>query len=121
MRYRNYALAIIFASLQLVLVGIARGDDTSEAIEAGNEAFHRGQYEQAIFLYRGVLAWHGPHQARAYFNIGVSQYRLGRLREAVVEYREAIRYRNGRYPAASYALGIALEKLGESEEALEAF
>jgi tetratricopeptide (TPR) repeat protein len=67
------------------------------------------------------LAWHGPHQARAHFNIGICQQRLGRLREAVLAYKQAIKLRDGRYPLASYALGLALQGLGEREQMVAAF
>jgi tetratricopeptide (TPR) repeat protein len=83
--------------------------------------FHRGQYELAIFEYRGALNCPGGHRARARFNIGICNHRLGRTREAVADYRAVIQLREGQYPSASYALGITLQGLQRYREAREAF
>jgi len=106
-------ITLLFLALSPAAVGVkAQINDASEAIERGSEFFSRGQYELAIFEYRGALNWPGAHQGRAHFNIGVCEYRLGRPREAMAEYRAAIKLREGRFPLASYALGVALQDLG---------
>src|SRR5499426_4481422 len=99
----------------------AQMNDANEAIERGNGFFDRGQYELAIFEYRGALNWPGGHQARARLNIGICRYRLGGPREAVAEYRAAIKLSEGKYPSASYAMGVALQDLRRYQEAREAF
>jgi tetratricopeptide (TPR) repeat protein len=99
----------------------AQMNDANEAIERGNEYFNRGQYELAIFEYRGALNWPGGHQARARLNMGICKQRLGHPREAVAEYRAAIKLSEGKYPSASYALGVALQDLRRYQEAREAF
>src|SRR5262249_54912504 len=117
----------IFMTLLFLALASAAGslkaqiNDAGEAIERGNDFFHRGQYKLAIFEYRGALNWPGGHQARAHFNIGVCHHRLGHAREAVAEYRDAIKLSEGRYPPASYALGVALQDLRQYQEASEAF
>jgi tetratricopeptide (TPR) repeat protein len=115
-------VTLLFLALTAVAVSAeAQLNDANEAIERGNEFFHHGQYELAIFEYRGALNWPGGHQARARFNIGVCKHRLGRPREAVIEYRAALKLSEGQYPSASYALGAALQELRRYQEAREAF
>ena len=121
MRNRIFITLLFFALMTPAFGVKAQINDASEAIERGNEFFHRGQYELAIFEYRGALNWPGGHQARARFNIGVCNHRLGRPREAVTDYLAAIKLREGKYPSASYALGIALQDLRRYREAREAF
>jgi tetratricopeptide (TPR) repeat protein len=115
-------ITLLFLALAAGAVGVkAQINDANEAIERGNGFFHRGQYELAIFEYRGSLNWPGGHQARARFNIGVCKHRLGRPREAVAEYRAALELSEGQYPSASYALGVALQDLRRYQEARDAF
>jgi tetratricopeptide (TPR) repeat protein len=121
MRNRNLIFVLLVAAATMTFTGGVRADEISEAFERGDAAFHRGQYERAILEYREASTFHGPHTARAYFNVGVCQYKLGRAREAVSEYRTAIRMRQGKYPSASYALGIALQDLGLRQAANDAF
>src|SRR5215475_7456208 len=105
-------ITLLFLTLTAGAVSVkAQMNDPNEAIERGNGFFHHGQYELAIFEYRGALNWPGHHQARARFNIGVCRYRLGHPREAVAEYRAAIKLSEGQFPSASYALGVALQDL----------
>jgi tetratricopeptide (TPR) repeat protein len=121
MRNRIF-ITLLFLALMAGAVSVkAQINDANEAIERGNGFFHRGQYELAIFEYKGALNWPGAHQARARFNIGVCKHWLGRPREAVTEYRAASKLSQGQYPSASYALGIALRDLRRYEEAREAF
>jgi len=121
MRNRIF-ITLLFLALSPAAVGVkAQINDANEAMERGHGFFNRGQYELAIFEYRGALNWPGNHQARALFNIGVCEYKLGRPREAVAEYRAAIKLREGRFPLASYALGLALQDLRRYQEAREAF
>ena len=121
MRNRIFITLLILTLTAGVVSVKAQMNDVNEAIERGNGFFHRGQYELAIFEYKGALNWPGVHQARARFNIGVCRHRLGLPREAVTEYRAAIKLSQGQYPPASYALGIALRDLRRYEEAREAF
>lgn len=121
MRNRIFITFLFFALMTIAKIVNAQINDASEAIERGNDFFHRGQYALAIFEYQTALHWLGEHQARARFNIGVCNYKLGRLREAINEYRAAIKLREGRYPSASYALGVALQDLRQYREAREAF
>jgi tetratricopeptide (TPR) repeat protein len=113
---------LLFLSLMTIAsLANAQTKEMYEAIERGNELFHRGQYGLAIFEYRAALHWPGEHQARARFNIGVCYHRQDLLREAVDEYRAAIKLRNNQYPLASYALGIALQDLHQYRDARDAF
>ncbi|MGH9754321.1 MAG: tetratricopeptide repeat protein [Blastocatellia bacterium] len=121
MRNRIFITLFFFALMAAAVSVKARMNDANEAIERGNGFFHRGQYELAIFEYRGALNWPGAHQARARFNIGVCKHRLGRPHEAMTEYRMAIKLSEGQYPSASYALGLALQDLRRYQEAREAF
>jgi len=115
-------ITLLFLSLTAGAASVkAQMNDANDAIERGNGFFHRGQYELAIFEYRGALNWPGGHQARARFNIGVCRHRLGRPREAVAEYRAALELSEGQYPSASYALGVALQDMRRYQEAREAF
>src|SRR5215475_5324720 len=121
MRNRIF-ITLLFLALALGAVSVkAQINDANEAIERGNGYFYRGQYEFAIFEYRGALNWPGAHQARARFNIGVCKRKLGRLREAVAEYRAAIKLSEGKYTSAFYALGVTLQDLRRYQEAQEAF
>src|SRR5499426_4163757 len=121
MRNRIF-ITLLFLTLTAGAVSVkAQMNDANEAIERGNEYFNRGQYELAIFEYRGALNWPGRHQARARLNIGICRHRLGHLREAVAEYRAAIKLSEGKYPSASYALGVALQDLRRYQDAREAF
>jgi tetratricopeptide (TPR) repeat protein len=117
----------IFIGLLLTLLiaispaATAQTDGINEAIDQGNQLFHRGEYERAIFEYSFTLNWPGMHRAQAHYNIGVCHYRLGRLDQAVAEYRLAVKGRDNQYPSASYALGVALQELRRYREAREAF
>ena len=117
----RFITLFIFALMAGAVSAGAQINDANEAIERGNSFFHRGQYELAIFEYRGALNWPGAHQARAHFNIGVCKHRLGRPREAVADYRVAVKLSEGQFPSASYALGVALQDLRRYQEAREAF
>src|SRR5262245_9830048 len=115
-------ITLSFLALMACAVSVnAQLNDANEAIERGNSFFHRGQYELAIFEYRGALNWPGAHQARARFNIGVCKHRLGLPREAVADYRVAVKLSEGQFPSAFYALGVALQDLRRYQEAREAF
>lgn len=115
------AVSLAAAASATATLATNRGDEISEALDRGTEAFHRGAYERAIFEYRFALTWPGQHEARAHFNIGVCHHKLGKLRDAASEYRAAIKARSGKYPAASYALGVALQDLREHRDARAAF
>lgn len=121
MRNRLFITLLSLALMAGAVSVNAQINDANEAIERGNGYFYRGQYEMAIFEYRGALNWPGGHQARARFDIGVCKYKLGRPREAVAEYRAALKLSEGQYPSASYALGVALQDLRLYQEAREAF
>jgi len=121
MRNRIF-ITILFLTLTAAAVSVrAQMNDANEAMGRGAEYFNRGQYELAIFEYRGALNWPGGHQARARLNIGICRQRLGHPGEAVAEYRAAIKLSEGKYPSASYALGVALQDLRRYQEAREAF
>jgi tetratricopeptide (TPR) repeat protein len=118
---RIYVTLLFFALITTASSVNAQMNDADEAMELGAGFFYRGQYELAIFHYRGALNWPGGHLARARFNIGVCKARLGHSREAAAEYRAAIELSEGKYPSASYALGVALQDLRRYQEAREAF
>src|ERR1044071_3095609 len=101
MRNRIF-ITLLFLTLTACAVGVkAQMNDANGAIERGNEYFNRGQYELAIFEYRGALNWPGGHQARARLNIGICRYRLGHPREGGAEKRAGVDDGDGNYPPAS--------------------
>src|SRR5262245_62767704 len=109
MRNRIFIILVFLTQTAGAVSVKAQMNDANEAIQRGNDYFSRGQYEMAIFEYRGALNWPGGHQARARLNIGICRHRLGHQREAVAEYRSAIKLSEGKYPSASYAMGVALQ------------
>ena len=65
MRNRIF-ITLLFLALAPAAVSVkAQINDANEAMERGQGFFNRGQYELAIFEYRGALNWPGDHQARA--------------------------------------------------------
>lgn len=58
--------------------------------KAAGEAYKRGDYKQAIEIYRGLLD-DCQISAPVYYNLGNSYFRAGNIAEAVLSYRRAFR------------------------------
>lgn len=79
-------MRIFILSLLAVVLTAASLNDARKA----NEAYNNGEYEKAASLYRQAIE-QNPDDARLYFNLGNSLYKLGRAEEA----KEAFeRYKN---------------------------
>jgi Ca-activated chloride channel family protein len=100
-------------------VGPARADSAREALEAGNRAFQRGQFEDALAAYReGVLKF--PAVAELHQGAGNALYRLKRYAEASREYQEAVRATDPRLRAAGhYNQGDAEVRANQLPQSLE--
>ena len=85
--FREMIFVILMAFAPAALAG---GDAAQEAIQRGNDAFARGQYELAMLEYQEVLLGFTSHYPTARYNIGVCHYKLGRAKEAIESYERAI-------------------------------
>lgn len=60
------------------------------AFRQGNEAYQRGDFQEAVETYRAVLE-QGYESAELYYNLGNAHVRLGALDRAVLSYERALR------------------------------
>ena len=56
---------------------------------AGNEAYAKGDYEQAVQRYETALATNGE-SAAVYYNLGNAYYRLNKVAPAILNYERAV-------------------------------
>lgn len=102
----------------LILFTAASLNDARKA----NDAFERGDYAEAVQLYRQALD-QDPDNSRLHFNLGNALYHLGRADEARESYE---RFReltdsNVEQSYADYNTGRMLIDQGEYEQALNSF
>ncbi|TVR33840.1 MAG: tetratricopeptide repeat protein [Balneolaceae bacterium] len=71
--------------LLLLLIGLLLTASVLNDARKANEAFQRGDYEEAVQLYRQAIA-QNPDDARLYFNLGNALSKLGSTEEAVEAY-----------------------------------
>ncbi|MGE4011007.1 MAG: tetratricopeptide repeat protein, partial [Alphaproteobacteria bacterium] len=83
------------------------------------EAAKQGKVEEAIRLYRNVIAA-APKLAQAYSNLGTLYRDQNRLNEAIETYRAGIRAAPN-FPALHYNIGFALLGQRKHEEARDAY
>jgi Ca-activated chloride channel family protein len=71
--------------LLLLLIGLLLTASVLNDARKANEAFQRGDYEEAVQLYRQAIE-QNPDDARLYFNLGNALSKLGSTEEAVEAY-----------------------------------
>jgi len=120
-------LAVVVIGLAALDAAAQRSDDAADAtaragqhFAAGQEAFARGDYGQALIEFRAAVEA-GDDGPAAHYNIAVCQYRLGDYSAAERSFRELA----SRYPQmrslADYNLGLALVRSNEVGRARDAF
>jgi len=85
----------------------------------GSLCYQRGQYQQALNLYRQCITIE-PHYALAYYNLGLTYRAMGNISLAMETYRQSIKL-NPEYPWAYQNLGVLLLQQGYIEESAEVF
>jgi tetratricopeptide (TPR) repeat protein len=81
---------ILGAILALVLPAMAQDADPDARMRSANQAYERGDYPEAIELYRGILD-EGLESADLYYNLGNAYMKAGQLGWAVLNYERALR------------------------------
>ncbi|NCF30291.1 MAG: tetratricopeptide repeat protein [Bacteroidetes bacterium] len=67
---------------------VAFGQEKDTTFENANAAYHAGQFEKAVMLYKQILE-SGQHSAELYFNLGNSYYRLNQVGESIFYFEKA--------------------------------
>ncbi|MCK4546863.1 MAG: tetratricopeptide repeat protein [Candidatus Eisenbacteria sp.] len=80
-------LVLVLGSVGPVL---AQDSDPGQQVVLANEAYERGEYPQAIEIYRGILDG-GLRSADLYYNLGNAYMKAGQLGWAVLNYERALR------------------------------
>ena len=70
------------------LAAAAQAESARSLVEKGNEAFERGNYQEALAFYEAA-GQQEPESARVWFNKGDALYRQGRFDEAAGAYEQA--------------------------------
>jgi Ca-activated chloride channel homolog len=106
--------------LLLLLIGLLLTASVLNDARKANEAFQRGDYEEAVQLYRQAIA-QNPDDARLYFNLGNALSKLGSTEEAVEAYENfKSRSENARDQSlADYNKGRLHTDLEQYDEALK--
>jgi tetratricopeptide (TPR) repeat protein len=73
----------------LLFIGTAWGVSSQDVIQQANEAYTKGEFTQAIDLYKQAVEENGV-SAEAYYNIGNSYYRTNKIASAVLYYERAL-------------------------------
>lgn len=61
-----------------------------DAFEKGNNLYQKGQYQEAISVYEGILK-SGQESAEVYFNLGNCFYKLNKVAPAVYNFEKALK------------------------------
>jgi tetratricopeptide (TPR) repeat protein len=86
MMKKSIFLLVIFA----LVVRLASATDYIYEFLKANEFYEKGQYNEAIDVYNGILKA-GKHSAELYYNLGNAYYKDGNLAQAIVAYERAQR------------------------------
>jgi tetratricopeptide (TPR) repeat protein len=82
-------VAVMAGAAVVAGAGAARADRVDEAWKRGNEAYLRGDYDQAVAAY-GELDRQGIQSADLYYNLGAAHYRKGQLGRAIWAFERAL-------------------------------
>jgi tetratricopeptide (TPR) repeat protein len=73
----------------LFILGIFGNIQAQETVQQANEAYTKGDFDQAITLYQKAIEENGV-SADAYYNIGNSYYRINKIAPAILNYERAL-------------------------------
>ena len=106
----------------MVLTGAVVGDQVASKAAEAMEHYERGEYEDALRLYREAQI-REPGSPALHFNVGDALYKLGDLAAALEEFEKASLGDGGREVKgrAFYNLGKTYFQQGQFPEAAEAF
>lgn len=94
--------------------------ETSSAVEflrAGNEAYAKGEYEDAVTQYKAFLKME-PRNTPGRVRLGHTLYKLGRNVQAKVEFERVLKLDEKENEARLY-LGLTLMRMGKPDKAAE--
>jgi tetratricopeptide (TPR) repeat protein len=92
---------------------------TAGTVRAGNRAYKKGVYDQALDKYRAAEIA-APANPVVHFNIGDALYKTGKPDEAAAAYQRALAGKDARRRAQTYYnLGNTAYRANKSDEALE--
>ena len=83
-----HSLSLPFTPLHSIVIFLLLSPFTSQA--QGDEAYRRGDYNEAIAQYEAVLA-DGLTSADLYYNLGNAYYRTNQMGAAILNYERALR------------------------------
>ena len=72
--------------------GFSFADHRDILFEQGNQAYQKGEYENAIKSYEEIVQT-GFENADLYYNLGNSSFKLGQNPKAILNYERALRLR----------------------------
>lgn len=78
----------------LTLAGTARADTLEDVFRAGNDAYFRGDFEEAAERYEALVEL-GVRDADVFYNLGTAYARQGLNGRAIAAYERALRVRPG--------------------------
>ncbi len=110
-------ILVCVCSLLLMAVGCTSAGKMSN--EEGLAAYHAGDYEKAIGMFRQAVTQDG-NRAEYYINLGMAQCAAGAYEDAKQSFSDAIRY-NAHSVNAYRGMGIAHLELESYKDAVEAF
>ena len=81
---------IFILMLILGLASLLYADQKSYLFQKGNEAYQKGNYEEAVSSYKQILKM-GYESPELYYNLGNSYYKLHKIGPAVLYYNRALK------------------------------
>jgi hypothetical protein len=109
---KNINLIILFLVFSVNLFAF------ENSILLANDAYQKGNYDQAIVLYESVLE-HGE-SPELYYNLGNAYYKTNQIGKSILNYERALRLRPS-YEDAKHNLALANTKVLDKIEPIEVF
>ncbi|HEX8548986.1 MAG TPA: tetratricopeptide repeat protein [Cytophagaceae bacterium] len=86
--FKAIFLLIPFVILLIVGANVASAEDLNKVFTNANQAYQKGQYENAIKSYESILA-QNKESYDLYFNLGNAYYKTGNIPKAILNYERA--------------------------------
>lgn len=80
--------------LSLIWTSFTLSAQSQELFQLANEAYQKGDYEEAIAIYDSILA-QGQESVALYYNLGNAHYQQGALAPAILNYEKALHLKPG--------------------------
>jgi tetratricopeptide (TPR) repeat protein len=92
------------------------GNKGQKAFDKGSQLLEKGDTAASItYLDRAIAEY--PENYKAYYNLGVAQYRLGHLAEAEQAFQKSIDLTDGKFAPPEFGMGMILCQKSEFQQA----